>query len=93
VLIFQVSKNYRKNRKQTAILSHQKISIIAKNPLVQIIIALSLRINYRKMSSMRLPSLLKITDPASDETTSAQMKKSFSICSDWLDKIRPSKNA
>jgi len=64
VLIFQVSKIIEKieNRKRTAVISHQKILIIAKkksNLLVQIIIAsyyrivLSLRNNYRKMSSMR----------------------------------------
>jgi len=47
-LTFKGAKNYRKkskiaknNRKQTAIISHQKFLIIAKksNPLVQIIIA------------------------------------------------------
>jgi len=60
------SKIAKTNRKRTAIISHQKILIIAKqsNPLVQIIIALyyciahGLRNKYRKMSSMRLPPLV-----------------------------------
>jgi len=60
VLIFQVSKNNRKRR--TAIISHQKILIIAKK--IKSIgpslyrFSLALRNNYRKMSSMRLPPLV-----------------------------------
>jgi len=63
VLIFKVSKSYRKkskiaknNRKRAAIISHQKILIIAKK--IESIdpnhyrIALGLRCKYRKMSSM-----------------------------------------
>jgi len=72
MLIFQVSKNYRKkskiaknNRKRTAIISYQKILMFEKKnrihwsrSLSHRIIALSFRNKYRKMSSMRLPSLI-----------------------------------
>jgi len=72
VLIFQVSKKLSKkskiaknNRKRTAIILHQKFLIIAKK-IESIgsdhyriaLITYSLHNNYRKMSSMRLPSLL-----------------------------------
>jgi len=60
--IIEKIENRKNNRKRTAIIRHQKNFNYRKK--IESIgpghyrIALSLRINYRKMSSMRLPSLV-----------------------------------